>query len=259
MKDLYAEWLTAGLTAAEQNDFLTARDLLRAYVAHRPDDARGWQALSNVAEGPEEKVDCLQHLLNLQQAVLPEAAPAQPAAPPKHRLLRRTVTWSVAGLIVIVMALLVAAVLPMFMGKRTLVVLSGSMQPAIPTGAAVIAQPVPANDLQVGDMIAYSPSPNTTIPVVHRIISVSERDGQRYFITRGDANQAADVNEVSLPPTAWQVWYHVPFAGYAIAFASSPIGTVSLIIIPAVLLGLLKLAEMRKNQRLMRPQPVQAH
>ncbi|MBI3733983.1 MAG: signal peptidase I [Chloroflexi bacterium] len=125
--------------------------------------------------------------------------------------------------------------LPMAMGNRTLVILSGSMAPAIAEGAAVVVRPVPTQELEVGDVIAFLPSATAQIPIVHRILSFRDKDGVRFFTTQGDANHTEDRAEVALPPTAWRVWYSVPLAGYAIQFASSPLGTLLLVVIPSLL------------------------
>jgi signal peptidase len=110
----------------------------------------------------------------------------------------------------------------------------------------------------VGDVIAYTPNAKGAIPIVHRIVNISEQNGARYYQTRGDANETADVNEFTLPATAWRLWYNIPAAGYVVAFASSRIGTLTLIIVPAALLGLMKLGDWRKGRRSAQPQPARA-
>jgi signal peptidase I len=129
------------------------------------------------------------------------------------------------------------------------VVMSGSMEPTIPVGAVVIAEPVPSKELENGDVIIFSPNADVTVPIIHRIVSVRVKDGTRYFTTQGDANPSADVAEVSLPATAWRMAHNVPLVGYLISYATSPFGTVILIVVPLLLLGILTIWDQLKRTR----------
>lgn len=85
-------------------------------------------------------------------------------------------------------AVLVAgAVLAVLLHLKFEPVLSGSMRPGIQPGDLAIIRPVPAADLEVGEIIAYLP-PGQSTPVMHRIVSI-DADG---IVTKGDANNAAD-------------------------------------------------------------------
>ncbi len=83
--------------------------------------------------------------------------------------------------------------------------------------------------------------------MVHRITSIREKDGQRVFTTRGDANRTGDVAEITLPQTAWRVWYDVPAAGYVISFATSRAGILLMILVPAAGLALYSGADWLKR------------
>ena len=170
-----------------------------------------------------------------------------PASPFKVMWLTAQSFLLVGALTLFLVALL--SVLPMFFGNRTLIILSGSMEPAIPTGGLVIAQPVPSRNLDIGDVIVYSPGAESQIPIVHRIADISERRGTRYYATRGDANPSADVAEVALPATAWRVGASWPLVGYVISFAASPLGIFILIVLPLIgLVVLTALDWLRQNQ-----------
>jgi signal peptidase I len=147
------------------------------------------------------------------------------------------------------------SVLPMFFGSRTLVILSGSMEPTIPTGGMVLAQPVPSRSLEIGDIIVFSPGAESQIPIVHRIVNISERRGTRYYTTRGDANPNADVAEVALPATAWRVVLSVPLVGYLIAWAASPPGIFFLIVLPLIGLVILTAWDWLRQHTIVRGAP----
>ena len=53
-------------------------------------------------------------------------------------------------------------------------IVSGSMEPAIPTGSVVYDEVVPVEDLEVGDVITFVPPPEYGIaePVTHRIVEI---------------------------------------------------------------------------------------
>ena len=168
---------------------------------------------------------------------------------PTRRLLK-FMKWSAAALFVVVIGLLATVVLPPLVGGRTLVIISGSMEPTIHVGAAAVLRSVPSSELHVGDVIAYTPASAGAIPIVHRIAAITEQNGQRTFTMKGDANKTADVNTFTLPAKAWTVSYNIPVAGYIVNFASRPIGIFTFIVIPAMLLAGLKFAEWRKSRRL---------
>lgn len=112
------------------------------------------------------------------------------------------------------------------------------MEPTISTGSVALARPVPSQELQVGDIIAFNSHPGAVLPTIHRIVQVEERQGTRYYTTRGDANTGSDA-EMALPPTADQVQTAIPFIGYAVFYAAQPVGKIVLVAIPLVLLALL--------------------
>jgi len=128
-----------------------------------------------------------------------------------------------------------AGVAPLFFGYHPFVVLSGSMEPTIATGAIALARVVPSQNLRVGDVIAFNPHADAALPVIHRIIALEDRRGVRYAITRGDANTGADA-EIALPSPGLQVMGSIPFAGYAVYYAAQPAGTLVLVWIPLALL-----------------------
>jgi signal peptidase I len=127
------------------------------------------------------------------------------------------------------------AVFPQLAGNRTLTIMTGSMEPIVHVGSAAIVKPVPSQNLRVGDIIAFVPGPGA-LTIVHRIVDIKVKDGVRYFTTRGDANPTQDANELTLPPTAWVLWYSLPWVGYLMSFGSSTLGFTLLIVAPGMLL-----------------------
>lgn len=70
-------------------------------------------------------------------------------------------------------------------------VLSDSMRPAFAAGDLVITRPIPAADLEVGQ-VAVLADPSRGIVRAHRIVELSPGPSMVTIVTRGDANPTAD-------------------------------------------------------------------
>ena len=125
-------------------------------------------------------------------------------------------TGAVLGVACIVLAL-ASAILDI----RPLVFRSGSMSPAIDTGALGISQTVEAADLATGDIVSVKTSDGTR--VTHRIVAIA-RDGSGATLTlKGDDNQVVDA-EPYVVTSAERVLFDVPKAGYVVSWLSGPGG-----------------------------------
>ena len=70
-------------------------------------------------------------------------------------------------------------------------------------------------------------------PTTHRIFEIKENNGQKIFITKGDANNSPDMKEVLANEVKGKVLFSLPYIGYAVDFAKKPFGFMLIIIIPA--------------------------
>jgi len=68
---------------------------------------------------------------------------------------------------------------------------SGSMRPAIPTGSIIVVQAVPADSIQVGDVVSFSIAEGQAV-VTHRVQIIEDKEGAPVFVTKGDANKRYD-------------------------------------------------------------------
>ncbi|MFC4553973.1 signal peptidase I [Georgenia faecalis] len=136
-------------------------------------------------------------------------------------ILRRTRTvalWVVLGAVVVIAGLLI--VLPRLMGWVPLTLLTGSMDPTIPTGSQVVVDRIEgeadAVALHIGDVITFMPYADDPTLVTHRVVGrTSAGDGSVTFTTRGDATMMEDPWTLSAEQVRGVVRYHVPYAGYA--------------------------------------------
>lgn len=109
-------------------------------------------------------------------------------------------------------------------------VLSGSMEPAIKTGALVIVRP--ADSYSEGDVVTRQII-EEDITVTHRIIALEEKNGVTYFQTKGDANNVADEDQFTSDTIVGKVLWNVSYMGYIVNFARTKNGLLLFIIIPA--------------------------
>lgn len=116
------------------------------------------------------------------------------------------------------------------------VVLSGSMEPSISPGDAVIVEDVPASAVERGDVITFSTG--EAVPTTHRVVEVVERGDERAFRTKGDANEEPDPGVVRAEDVRGELLFVIPLIGYVIRFGSTPQGQAVLVGVPVVLLVL---------------------
>jgi len=155
---------------------------------------------------------------------------------------RRGVTWLrrvidlalVAVVATTLFGIALGRVVPLS-GAATFVVAGGSMEPAIPLGAAVIVNPVAPGDLAVGDVVSLRSGPQRAV-FTHRIIRIAERDGQRWLETKGDANDAPDPSITPASSVLGREALTIPLAGFLVALLSIPSGILFVIALGIVLL-----------------------
>ncbi|MGO1174105.1 MAG: signal peptidase I [Actinomycetaceae bacterium] len=149
---------------------------------------------------------------------------------------------ALTGLALIAILALLGAlvVVPRVMGWAPLTILSGSMEPTIPTGSQVVVDPVTGEDeareLQVGDVITVMPYPEDPTLVTHRIVERRDSADGVSFVTQGDANGAVDEWDVTATQIRGEVRYHVPYAGYAATALDGEQKAIGVVVAAAALL-----------------------
>ena len=134
---------------------------------------------------------------------------------------------------------LAASLAPRLLGYSSVIAYGGSMGDTVPVGSVAVAKDVRPEEVAVGDIIIFYPpatSPGRSA-LMHRVISVREEDGQRLFHTKGDGNAAPDPWEMGIEGRGSRVVYTVPYVGYLINLARSPLGWALFLLLPAVYLG----------------------
>jgi signal peptidase len=94
---------------------------------------------------------------------------------------------------------------------KPVAIASGSMEKAINIGDIVIIKKCNANDVIVGDVIQYQMKGFT---VIHRVIEKRQKNGEYYFVTKGDNNKSPDKAEVRENQVLGKLVFTVKYLGY---------------------------------------------
>lgn len=143
------------------------------------------------------------------------------------------------NLLLIVKQFLQKKEVPDLFGYAQMVVVSGSMEPAVSVGDMVIIQT--GAEYQTGDIITYY---DGGAYVTHRLLA---RNGADY-ITKGDANNTQD-EPVSGEQILGKVVLTIPKAGNVILFLRTPAGIVTLAALGYLLIMVPDWLEKKKEKK----------
>lgn len=145
--------------------------------------------------------------------------------------IREALLW--CGAVLGVICLLAALASAVF-DVKPLIFRSGSMAPSIETGALGLAREVGAEEVEVGDIVSVVNA--ESVRVTHRVIEVEDAAEGVVLHLQGDANTTRDAETYPVSSVD-RVFASVPYAGYAVAWVSGPVG----IFAGGVLVGVLLL------------------
>lgn len=94
---------------------------------------------------------------------------------------------------------------------RPIAIATGSMEKELYVGDIAIIKKCNANDVNTGDIIQYQMEGYT---VIHRIIEKKQKNGEFYFITKGDNNNTPDQQEVKEEQLIGKVIFKIRYIGY---------------------------------------------
>jgi signal peptidase len=147
----------------------------------------------------------------------------------------KIIYWIFLGFVGIIAAALILSILPIPGNIKVLTVLSGSMEPTLGTGSVVLIKPM--ENYKIGDIVTFGPYSKTKPPTTHRIYEVKIVEGQTFYVTKGDANNASDQREIRKSDILGKVLLSVPWAGYAIEAARKPWGFLAIVLVPAAFIA----------------------
>ncbi|MCD8364432.1 MAG: signal peptidase I [Clostridiales bacterium] len=136
-------------------------------------------------------------------------------------------------------------------GYLPLIVLTDSMYPDIQSGDLIICHTKDAEEVEVGDVIAFfDPAGNGTSVVTHQAIEITyDEEGNLQFVTKGIANNTADELPVPAENLVGVFLFRLPGVGNVAMFFQTTTGLIVCVIIPLVLLVGFDLLRRRKYEK----------
>lgn len=172
------------------------------------------------------------------------------------RQIQKWMGWLISAGLVLVVALCLYVVVQVLSygyanlgGFMMFRVVTGSMEPEIPTGALLIAREVPIETVQLGDIVCFRTQLSDIWGkiVTHRVVGITENPmGNILLETKGDANLASDIFFVDqsnfVGKVVWYTGSKSLFAGVMSVFTNK-IGFLGFIVIPVLLISTLILKD----------------
>jgi signal peptidase len=122
-------------------------------------------------------------------------------------------------------------------GFRSLIVMSGSMRPAIGVGDVVLVKTVPADQAQVGDVVSFRDPSRSQELVTHRVVAIQAHGDQLAFVTKGDQNTGTENWTIGKSGTIGRLSLHIPAAGIVLVWLGRPNVRAALVIASLIALG----------------------
>ncbi len=164
------------------------------------------------------------------------------------RLLTRLLEWAVYGMVVMALVFNFTIVIQTLFAPLS-VVEGNSMKPYIEDSDAVLSLGVAPQDLKPGDVVIFPDPEDAESSIVHRIISLEERDGELFLTTKGDSNPQADPFLVPARRVYGKVRMVIPMGGAFLAFLRSPSGFALCVVSPFLVLALFLVGQRYKEKQ----------
>ena len=160
------------------------------------------------------------------------------------RRLGSFLLWTLTGLGA---GLALALLIPLAFHGRPLMVMSGSMEPAIHTGDVVVARQVEPLDARPGDIVTFRDPKRGGLLVTHRVRSMRREGDKVQFVTKGDANNSSERWRVGIDERISRTLFRLPALGRVFAFGHTRTGLLALVLLPLLLLATLEIASIWRS------------
>ena len=117
--------------------------------------------------------------------------------------------------------------LPSFLGIKSFVIVSESMEPTIMTNDVIFITDASEENLKVGDIISFRTGDYIN---THRIVRIEEQNGEEVYITKGDNNKTEDRTPVRFHDIQGKYLFRLPGFGKVIEILKSKVTLVVLLI-----------------------------
>jgi len=135
---------------------------------------------------------------------------------------------------------------PSFLGIKTYVIISGSMEPEIQIGDIVITKEVDIEELNLGDIISYRKGESV---ITHRITKIEKEDEKIVITTKGDSNNAEDTYEITEGNIEGRVIKVIPSIGNISLLLQNKIIIILILLIAFLIYSRNEKVQKRKNVR----------
>ena len=140
-----------------------------------------------------------------------------------HKKATDALTWNLVG---ILGTLLVVVIMLLIVGFKPAVVTTPSMKNNINPGDLIFFKDVPAETINVGDVITFYATENDKakkkVPFTHRVIEIiTNDDGTLSFRTQGDNNKTPDNNIIPESRVLGKVQVVIPWIGLIFFFVKN--------------------------------------
>lgn len=154
--------------------------------------------------------------------------------------------------VAIVVTAIGLVVVPRLANWTVLVVLSGSMEPTMPTGGLAFVEPVDPAAIREGDVVTFPVPGHPGALVSHRVTSVEQVQGKPVLLTKGDASDAPDAWRTPASSVKGEVAVTIPYLGHAAQLLRTPTGYLLVLVVPAIVIILGELGAIGRELRKMR-------
>ena len=184
-----------------------------------------------------------------EQKVAPQPQQKQKKHPIKTtlRILVNTLLIAIAVIAIYTIVRVVVYHKYDLFGYRSYIIMSGSMEPTIKVGDAIIVKD--AETYQKGDVIAFQEGRGV---VAHRIIEVYTEEGKSQYKTQGDFNNTPDSELIQPSHIQGKVIAVIPKLGNTINYVKNNFIIIAIIImgiIVMIVIGRLIIDAIRRNKR----------
>lgn len=150
------------------------------------------------------------------------------------------------NIFLIIQAVINPSVTPNFLGIKTYVIISGSMQPELNIGDIVIAKGTNKEELKVGDIICFRQGQSV---VTHRISEIIEINDDIEYKTKGDNNNSQDSGTITEKLIEGKVINKIPYLGNFLLMLQQKVFIILIVVIFYIYLIQTNAVKNKKNER----------
>lgn len=146
----------------------------------------------------------------------------------------KTTLKTIAIILVLVFGAIILLLSRRIGGFHAFTVMSGSMEPTLPTGSFIVTRQTAPWDLKEDMVVTFIRPDESREFITHRIVSINTTDKVPILETKGDNNDNADQWKLPAGAVVGEVFISIPGLGYALSFARTKLGIALFILLPAL-------------------------